>query len=220
MAERFLSPVEAARVYDRIGRLQDTQGFYERRAVEELLRRGAFERAAAVVEVGCGTGRLAERLLARRLPRDARYLGVDVSPRMVALSRQRLAPWRERAEVRLSTGSARIEAPEGTFDRFLACYLLDLLSPAQIAAVLGEARRLLSADGRLCLVSLARGASGAARLVTAGWERVWRVRPSLVGGCRPIELLRYVGAGGWTVEEQLLVTSFGVPSEVLVARPS
>lgn len=219
MAERYLSPVEAARVYDRIGRFQDTQGFYERSAVEELLRRGAFERAAVVVEFGCGTGRLAERLLAHHLPRDAHYLGVDVSPRMVALSRQRLAPWRERAEVRLSTGSARIEVPEGTVDRFVACYLLDLLPPAQIAVVLGEARRLLGEDGRLCLVSLAPGASGAARLVTATWERVWRLRPGLVGGCRPVELLRFVGAEGWTVEDRLLVCSFAVTSEVLLARP-
>jgi hypothetical protein len=52
VAERHLSPAEAARVFDRIGRLQDSQGSYERRAVEELLRRGAFERAAAVVELG------------------------------------------------------------------------------------------------------------------------------------------------------------------------
>ena len=220
MAERYLTSAEAARVYDRIGRFQDVQGFYERRAVAELVRRGEFGSARAVVEFGCGTGRLAERLLADHLPADARYLGVDVSPRMAALARQRLAPWRARAEIRLSTGQAPLEEPDGAFDRFLACYLLDLLSPAQIAELLAQARRLVGGDGLLCLVSLAPGTNTVGHLVTAVWERVWRLRPQLVGGCRPIELLRHVGSGGWTVEERLLITSFGVPSEVLLARPS
>ena len=199
MTERYLAPTEAARVYDRIGRFQDVQGFYERRAVTELVRHGEFGGARAVVELGCGTGRLAERLLADHLPPDARYLGVDVSPDMTALARQRLAPWRARAEIRLSAGQARLDEPAGAFDRFVACDLLDLLSPTQIAELLAEARRLLGGEGLLCLVSLAPGVTVAARLVTTAWERVWRLRPQLVGGCRPIELLRYVGSGGRSI---------------------
>ena len=59
----YLTTEQAAAVYDRIGRWQDTQAFYEYRAVEDLVRSGDFEQARSVVEVGCGTGALAERLL-------------------------------------------------------------------------------------------------------------------------------------------------------------
>jgi hypothetical protein len=55
--------------------------------------------------------------------------------------------------------------------------------------------------------------------VTATWERVWWLRPAVVGGCRPVELLRYVDADRWTVEDQVLVRSFAVTSEMLLARP-
>lgn len=44
---------------------------------------GAFETATHVFELGCGTGRFAERLLERHLPATARYKGIDLGPTMV-----------------------------------------------------------------------------------------------------------------------------------------
>ena len=66
-----LTHEQARRVYDCIGRCQDTQPTVERRAVDELVARGAFGEAGAVFEFGCGTGRLARRLLARLRPSTA-----------------------------------------------------------------------------------------------------------------------------------------------------
>ena len=86
MTDRFVSHEQARAIYDRIGRWQDTRPLSERRALESLIERAAFERASAVVEFGCGTGHLAAELLRERLPDSAAYLGVDVSPRMVALA--------------------------------------------------------------------------------------------------------------------------------------
>jgi ubiquinone/menaquinone biosynthesis C-methylase UbiE len=219
MPERYLAPTAAARVYDRIGRFQDTQGFYERRAVVELIQRSRFEDARAVVEFGCGTGRLAEQLLARHLGPSAHYLGVDVSPRMVTLARERVRPWQKRAEILLTNGTLPLNEPDGSFDRFVACYVLDLFSPEQIAELLEEAARLLSPSGLLCLVSLTHGVSGKSALVTKTWTSIWRSYPQAVGGCRPIELLCFVGGDRWAIEQRLVVTSFAVPSEVLLVGP-
>ena len=80
---------QARVVYDRIGRFHDWQ-FYEDRAMAQLLADRAPQTAHAVFEFGCGTGRLAARML-ELLPPTARYLGVDVSPAMVALATHRLA---------------------------------------------------------------------------------------------------------------------------------
>ena len=86
---------QARAVYDRIGRAQDWQ-FYQDRAVARLLTDRAPPTAHAVFEFGCGTGRLAVRML-EVAPPTARYLGVDVSPVMVGLAANRLAVWGDRA---------------------------------------------------------------------------------------------------------------------------
>ena len=54
-----LSPRQAATVYDRIGRLQDTQRVFEAPALARLTADGRLSEAHRVVEIGCGTGRFA-----------------------------------------------------------------------------------------------------------------------------------------------------------------
>lgn len=61
-----LTAEQARRVYDRIGRVQDTQSFYEDAVTQRLAKLGAFERAGSVFELGCGTGRYADLLLRER----------------------------------------------------------------------------------------------------------------------------------------------------------
>ncbi len=208
----------ARRVYDRIGRLQDTQRFYEDHAVRRVIELAAFERSEAVFELGCGTGRLAADLLRSGVPTSARYLGVDVSPRMVELARRRLAPWSNRAAVELLEPPA-LELPgeDGSFDRFLATYVFDLLSPGDTRALIREARRLLSPEGILALVSLTDGTTPASRIISAGWNRLGSRWPALVGGCRPIELRDLIAGPEWHLEHAEVVVRFGVPSEVVVA---
>ena len=81
---------------------------------------------------------------------------------------------------------------DAAFDRFVSNYVLDLLSPADIAAVLVDAHRVLRPDGLLCLVSLTHGTTRLSRAVTATLDPHPPLRPSLVGGCRPIELRNYL----------------------------
>jgi ubiquinone/menaquinone biosynthesis C-methylase UbiE len=96
MDEGGLSSEVAARVYNRIGRLQESQAPFERPALDSLIAHGRFDVATSVLELGCGTGNLAKRLLANHLPTTSSYLGIDVSERMVALSRTRIARFANR----------------------------------------------------------------------------------------------------------------------------
>ncbi len=100
-----LTPQQARQLYDRVGRAQDWQAIYEDRAVRKLTANAEMSSARAVFELGCGTGRLARRLLAQDVPTSCRYVGVDVSPRMVQLTRRRLEPWSQRAAATLVDGS-------------------------------------------------------------------------------------------------------------------
>lgn len=217
-ASRVLTHDQARRFYDRFGARQDTQGFYEQPVLAELENHLELERARAVVEFGCGTGRFAASLLRGRLPPSATYLGLDVSGTMVGLASQRLAEFGPRAQVRHSDGSPRIEAPDAAFDRFVSTYVLDLLSPEDIGAVLAEAHRVLEPGGLLGLVGLTFGEGGAAWAVSWLVERVHRLGPALVGGCRPLEILRFLPAEGWKVRQRGVVAPYAIASEIVVAE--
>lgn len=214
----MLTRDEARAFYDAFGARQDKQGFYEDRATADLIAHAAFEKANAVFEFGCGTGRFAEELLRRHLPSPATYRGCDLSSTMVGLARTRLASYGARARVDLSDGSLRIEAADAVFDRFVSNYVLDLLPGDDVAAVVHEAWRVLAPGGLLCLVSLTRGNSVLSRCVSGTWSMVHRMRASLVGGCRPIELQHYLAGQPWQVEHRAVVTPLGIPSEVVVAH--
>ncbi len=215
---RMLTREEIRVFYDRFGTLQDWQGFYEDIAARNLIAHAKFEQAKAVLECGCGTGRFAVALVAHSLAENATYTGCDLSATMVGVARGRLAQFGARAQVELTDGALRLAAPDAAFDRFVANYVLDLLPPEDIAVLLAEAHRVLMANGLLCLVSLTRGVTRISRFVSSASERLHRLRPALVGGCRPIELLEFLAEGQWKVEHQDVVISFGIPSEVLVAR--
>jgi ubiquinone/menaquinone biosynthesis C-methylase UbiE len=218
MTETTLSHADARAVYDRIGSWQDTQAFYEDRATDDLIAHAELGTAQSLFEFGSGTGRIAERLLREHLPATARYRGLDISTTMVNLAQKRLAPWRERAVVEQSDGSARIPAPEGTFDRFLSTYVLDLLSIEDIRTVVDEAYRVLAADGLLCLVSASPGQTTLERLVMGIAARMHALSPRLVGGCRAIELQRFVTPDRWRVVHRNVISKWGIVSEVLVAK--
>ncbi len=213
-----LSHDQARRVYDRIGARQDTQAFYEDRATRILVSHGEFGTARRVLEFGCGTGRFAFRLLSQHLPQDARYRALDLSPTMVRLARERLAPFGQRAEVALTDGSPPTAEPADSCDRFVSNFVLDLLSEEDIAAVVREAHRILEPAGLLCLSSLSTGTGSFSRLVSRLWVRVQGLRPALVGGCRPLELLAWVTPPRWKLRHHARLAPFGVASEVVVAE--
>lgn len=215
---KTLTREQARRVYDRIGGLQDSQAFYEDRATELMILHGRFATAQRVFEFGCGTGRLALRLLTEHLPASATYRAVDLSPTMVRLATERLGPFASRAAVQLSDGDPPVREPSASCDRFVSSYVLDLLSDEDIAGVLREAHRIVQPGGLLCLSSLSTGSGPASRVVARLWSAVHRLRPSLVGGCRPLELVGRLSASEWKLLHHGRVSPFAVPSEVVVAE--
>jgi len=219
-SRHVLSRWEVRAVYDRVGAWQDTQAVYEVPAFDKLVEHGRFEDARAVFEVGCGTGRFAERLLRDHCPGDAQYEGVDLSATMVEVARERLAPFGERATVRQTDGCLRYDRPDDSHDRVVATYVLDLLSREDARTLLPEAHRLLTADGRLCLAGLTWGSDALSRGVSVVWDTLHAIRPEWVGGCRPVVAQSLLEGTRWREQHHAVVTAWGVPSEVLVATPA
>jgi ubiquinone/menaquinone biosynthesis C-methylase UbiE len=215
-----LTRQEAKAFYDRFGAKQDKQAFYEDPALEDLIAHGAFEQARSVFEFGCGTGRFAERLLDRHLPADAVYHGIDISDTMVGLARERLRRFGDRATVVRSDGSPATGAAPASVDAFVSTYVLDLLPEDDIRGVLAEARRVLKPAGRLCVVSCTWGRVGVSRVVSWLWGRVHTLRPSLVGGCRPLCVSDYLRGETWLIRHVNVVVAYGIPSEMVIASPA
>ncbi len=204
--------------YDRFGKKQDSQAFYEDPAVDEMVRNADFGTAESVVEFGCGTGRFAERLLSGHLPQSARYWGCDISETMVALARERVRPFGHRAEVVRTEGGTSLPLLDGSADRFVSSFVLDILPDREIDQVVEEAGRVLREGGRIGLVSLTEPIGPLSSLVMTVWKALYSFRPSLTGGCRPIRLGRRFASSGWEIVHQQKVATFGIPCEILVAR--
>lgn len=212
-----LTPAQLQSYYDRFGSKQDSQAFYEDVALADLVAHAGFDQARAVFEFGCGTGRFASRLLEQHLSASATYVGIDLSATMISISRQRLSRFGARASVEPAAGSISFPLPEHSVDRVVSTYVLDLLAENDIRQYFGEAQRVLTADGKLCIISLTRGTTLLSRLVSGLWSMVFRIHARLVGGCRPVRLEVLLDRQHWTIDYRNVVTPFAIPSEVIVA---
>jgi SAM-dependent methyltransferase len=101
-----------------------------------------FLPAAHALEIGCGAGLLAERLI----PLARGYTGVDVSDRALACCRRRLG---DRPGVRLvqSDGRSLPGVPGASVDLCVSFDALTGASPDTLAALLGELARVLAHAG-------------------------------------------------------------------------
>ena len=214
-----LTREQVRRHYERHVAKQDRQGWYEDAALKCLMDAGRFGEARAVVEVGCGTGRFAEWLLAGPLRDNALFYGIDISAGMLQRASERLNGYGERVHLIHGDAAGGLPLREGCCDRFIATYLLDLLGREEADAMIAEAHRILEPGGLICLASLAGNPQGTiSGLIAKLWSAVEARMPLRVGGCRPVCLTPLLAPHLWTIKSRQMVTQRGVASEIIVAR--
>lgn len=137
-----------AATYDRIRPVDDNW-----RNAFDVVVREADLRGRRILDLGCGTGRLAAALADQGI---ARVWGVDASPEMLAVAREKLP-----ASVGLKEGRAeQLPFRDEWFDRvvmWLVAHLVDR------PAAFREVARVLTPEGRLAVVTFA----------TEHFERYW-----------------------------------------------
>ncbi len=200
-------------MYDRQSWVYDVWSVVaESRALRRALELGAPQPHESVLEVAVGTGWLFQELV--RNGHTGWRVGVELSPRMLARTRRR-ARSANGSEPLLARADARaLPFASGTFDLVLNCYMVDMMSDADVLAVLTEFRRVTRPTGRLVLVVMAQQRAW----VEALWMSVYRAAPSLVGGCLPVEAAPLVERAGWRVERQECVSQNAFRSELTLAR--
>ena len=121
----------------RIGRVHE-------RMAEQV---GAGDR---VLDIGCGTGSLALRCAGRA----ARVTGIDISPQMLDMAREKVeaAGLQDQVELREMSAIDLDETfPDGRFDAIVSSLMFSELSEDEQGFVLRECRRLLRDGGRLVI---------------------------------------------------------------------
>jgi ubiquinone/menaquinone biosynthesis C-methylase UbiE len=123
------------------------------------------EASERILDVGCGTGSLALRC-ARR---GAQVTGIDISPQMLDVAREKVAAagLGDRVELRQMSAVDLDEAfPDGTFDVVVSSLTFSELSEEEQRFVLRECRRLLRDGGRLLVADEAVPRSWPLRLLS------------------------------------------------------
>lgn len=202
--------------WDRLAARYGGQERLEARAVDAALRLAAVGPQERLVDLGTGTGFVLRRLagLPQR-PREA--VGVDRSAGMLARVGELPDNWSA-----VCADACDVPLPDGWTDVVTSSYLLHLLGPAERAAVLAEARRLLrpAATSRLVVVTpwaCDRRVGG--RLVSCALAFAARVRPAAWGGLRPLDPSPDLQAAGFAPTRRIVLPRGGYPSLVVEARP-
>jgi SAM-dependent methyltransferase len=162
---------------------------YDRPACLELLGEVA---GCGVLDVACGPGLYAEELIAR----GARVIGLDQSPRMIELSRQRVPS----GEFRVHDLAEPLDwLPDDSVDLVLFALALEYVDDR--TAAFRELRRVLRPDGALVLSRLHPtadwlrhgGSYFDVRVIEEVWSQGWQVRYWLAPLERTCEELREAG---------------------------
>ena len=135
----------------------------ERALKQQLVDQAGLRPGHAVLDFGCGTGTLA--LLLKRACPEARVVGVDADPTVLALARRKIDD--AGLAIELHQGFLTAETfPPASFDRIVSTLVLHHLTHDEKLATLAVLRGLLRAGGELHVADFGAPRSAYARLVT------------------------------------------------------
>jgi ubiquinone/menaquinone biosynthesis C-methylase UbiE len=209
-----LSPRKIRKLYGILSSFYDSITRYEKSSRQRALEIARVEKNSIVLEVGFGTGKaLAE--MAGRNGNGGEVFGLDVSEKMTKRARRSIEHNHLSGQVHLLLGDMG-NAPfrDAMFDVVFGSYVLDLIDTPRIPLVLSEFRRVLRPSGRLVLVSLSRGSKWYDNMTFYEW--LYTHAPTLLGGCRPVELSAYLEKLGFKgITRHFMHAGHLMPTEIV-----
>jgi phosphatidylethanolamine/phosphatidyl-N-methylethanolamine N-methyltransferase len=152
-----------------------------------------------ILEVGVGTG-----LSLPLYRRDARVVGIDVSPEMLAKARDKVARLGLTQIEAISEGDAeRLRYSDGSFDAVMALYVASVVS--DVARFGAELRRVCKPGGRIVIVNHFSQVAGPLRAV----EQALAPFAGRIGFHADFALEPFLRASGLKVHEARPVNLFG-----------
>lgn len=196
--------------YERIARLYDILDLPFEYGRYRLLRPELFEGASGIVlDAGVGTGRNMPYY-----PADARVVGIDLSPAMLARAARRRARLGVAVEL-LEMDVLQTAFPDRHFDAIVATFLFCVLDEAQQLPALKELARICKPAGSIRILDYAFSQNPRKRAIMRLWAP-W-VRWAY-GAAFDRHVERCVPAAGLEIVERRFL--FQDIIELIVARPS
>jgi ubiquinone/menaquinone biosynthesis C-methylase UbiE len=181
----------------------------ESKARDRCLELAAIQDGEDVLEVAVGTGLAFERIL--KANPSGQNEGIDLTREMLVRAEKKAAKSGTK-NYRLRVGDAyHLDFPDDSFDIVINNYMFDLLPQQDFPVVLGEFKRVLRPGGRLAMVNMTKGENW----YNGTWERIYRLNPALLGGCRGVLLLPQLEASGFTKTKREYMSQLTFPSEIV-----
>lgn len=215
----LVSPREIKEGYSTLSRFYAIlEGVFEKGVRRKGLKLLSARPGEVVLEVGFGTG-YSLKEIANSVGQEGKVYGIDITPEMLKITKRRLkkAGLLDRAE--LYEGDARrMPFEDSKFDAVYMASTLELFDTPDIPKVLGEIKRVLKPDGRLCVASLSREGRESSLFIRF-YEWLHKKVPKYAN-CRPIyvaELLEDARYEITKTDEYTLAKL--VPWQLVLAKP-
>ena len=210
MADAQIEKGRIADLYRKIAPSYDLWAWLtESKARNRCLELAAIKDGEHVLEVAVGTG-LAFEMILEANP-SGRNEGIDLTEAMLSRAEKKAAKSGS-DNYRLRVGDAYdLDFPDDSFDVLINNYMFDLLPQQDFRTVLEEFKRVLRPGGRLVMISMTKGE----RWYNGLWERIYRINPALLGGCRGVLLLPQLAACGFGQTRREYVSQLTFPSEIV-----
>ena len=200
-------------VYDGIAPVYDIWArLTESRARARALELANIVDGQEILEVAVGTG-VAFYAMAEQNP-GGTNTGIDLSAGMLRKANARLQKLSHR-NWSLNIGTAfKLAAADQSVDLLMNNYMFDLVRFDHMDTVIAEFKRVLRVGGKLVLVNMTRGE----RFGSHVYNRIYRMSPKTMGGCRGVTMSGRLQDHGFRVETREYVQQMLFPSEVVLAR--
>lgn len=173
----------------------------------------AVEPGEIILEIGFGTGYALSRIAAKT-GGNGKVCGIDISPKMLELTKAKLIKKKIPGQVKLICGDAvRLPYPDNRFDAVFMSFTLELFDIPEIPLVLKEAKRVLKPGGRLIVLSTSKGHGRKIYLNIYEWAH--HKFPKTID-CRPIYVSESIKNAGLHIKYKEKVNIYIIPGELVV----
>lgn len=211
--------LHAARLYfDWFGPLLFLPNWLDAPVYSRLIRLGGLDQCGSILELGAGVGTLARKVLQRSTHPGLRLVLLELSNSNMAILQRRFRSDHDRVFLKKVVESPPYDFPSGSFDRFVSCFVVEVMDMPHRMQNIEEAHRLLKPGGLFCCMAVARGNSWLSRATMLLAERLSKISRWLVLGAQFCDLTDCFDPQNWKIVHQETVSSAGFATVILIVE--